>query len=225
MATSHLHIPEGTILSPAQPYSRELLERIITGIANPGREFTGYLAIHCGTSLYLLCYLRGKPYGAGVLRSLKAHGCSLHELFSQLSAHLTPSCMISVHATDPVLLKSLLVLLHNEAMIISPVDLLRLDDIIQRISTEWHDALIVLERNQWINLFFIKDGVKGASYYSDARFAQEQQLSVHEQALLYAYQEHDGVTRALVYRDLTTCEASDAADLTTHELLHMVYQL
>lgn len=128
---------------------------------------------------------------------------------------------ISIHATDPVLLKCLLVFIQDNLTAKAPTSLINMEAILGQIQQEAADALIILEKQGMFNFFFFKDGIRGKSYYADQDAKMDEGLSIDEQMLEYAFQ--GGEVDAMIYRNITTRESTDAVLISLDDMLRLLY--
>jgi len=128
---------------------------------------------------------------------------------------------ISLHATDPVLLKCLLVFIQDEPAAKGPVNLINLERMVRQIQANAADALVILEKEGCCNFFFFLDGSKTAAYWSDGLAGGQDGLSVDEQMLLYAYQETTVPVSATIYQTLNTMQSKDSSNISLEGLVRL----
>lgn len=215
-----ISIPSGTIVTSPQPLTCEVLGQTLFELCEPDRDFTGFISIASDNSLHLLFFFKGHPYSAGKIIDEKPFSLLIAEFISEVEL-LVDSCpTISVHATDPVLLKCLLVFVQNNMSARAPTNLINLEAILGQIQQEAADALIILEKQGLFNFFFFKDGFSGKSYYADQDSGRDEGLSIDEQMLVYAFQ--GGNVDAMIYRNITTSESTDAASISPEDMLKLL---
>ncbi len=215
-----IRIPSGTILTAAVPFTRKALEETLLELCEPARDFTGFIAITSGDSLYLLFFFKSHPYSAGKSLGEKPFLLSIREFFREVGLLVDSGPTISIHATDPVLLKCLLVFIQDNLTAKAPTSLINLEAILEQIQHEAADALIILEKQGMFNFFFFKDGVRGKSYFADQNAGQDEGVSIDEQLLVYAFQSSD--VDALIYRNITTRESTDAVLIGLNDMLKLL---
>lgn len=215
-----IRIPLGTIVKVPQPLTHDSFEQALFELCDPARDFTGFIAVRSDTSLYLLFIFNSRPYAAG--KSVDEHPSLLPitDFFLEIGLLDGSEPLFSIHATDPVLFKSLLVYLHNKPSTRAPAPLANLETVLKQIRHEAADAVIVLEKRGMLNFFFIKDGGKGKSYYTDQDAVLNAGLTKVEQMLWYATQ-GDGV-QALIYLNTETPEYTDTISISLTELLNLL---
>jgi hypothetical protein len=218
---SMIRLPDGTTIAPLQPFSRELLKKSLEDLCTPEQGFTGFISVESVENLYLLFFFQGRPYGAGKFLSDKPSSLTIRDFFNELGPSTDPAATFSIHATDPVLLKSLLILVQGDPTVKAPASLINLEAVLQQIRLDAADALIILENCRMLNLFFFKDGNRGMAYFSDTEFHDADGMPFHEQMLLYAFQPEVQVN-ALIYRTTATHEAEDAPLVGLEEMLDLV---
>lgn len=211
---------ENTIISP-QVFSLEPIEHILDELCAPGHDFSGYIKVTSGEKLYLLFFYNSRPYAAAKSISHSAETISLRDFFSTLGALQNSKAMLSIHATDHVLLKSLLIFFQNKPVVTARANLLDLAAISSQIRKETTDALIVLKKAQEISLFFFKHGTPGISYSSDPEFSFQEDRPIEELMLAYA-SKHGGQATASIFRNTTTTEDKDALVFSQSEMLRLL---
>lgn len=216
---SALTLPHGVEnISPAT-FRRETLVAVLKDLS--GSSFTGYLAITAEDRQFLLFIFQGRPYAAGLTVAEKPSPLTITNFCAQVAAVHDGSGSISLHETDPVLLKSLLVFIQDEPAAKGPVNLINLEGMVRQIQTNAADALVVLEKSNACNFFFFLDGIKTAAYWSDTVQEPQSSLSVDEQMLLYAYQETTIPVTATIYQTLNTMESRDSANISLDSLVRL----
>ncbi|MEI6206515.1 MAG: FHA domain-containing protein [Desulfuromonadales bacterium] len=196
------------------------MEQILSELCDPGDDFTGFIAVTSDHDLYLLFFYKSHPYSAGKSLGKDPSSLSIRDYFREVVTLMDGDSTVSVHATDPVLLKCLLVFMHDDLTAKAPTSLINLEAILGQIRQDATDALILLEKHGMFNFFFFKDGIKGRSYYADSDAGRDEGLTVDEQLLIYAFQ--SGEVDALIYRNVTTFEAKDAASTGLDDMLKLL---
>ncbi len=221
--------PQGKILFDHKPFSREVFEITLDEIYKARDKFTGYIQFEKGDeSLLFLFFLKGAVYAAGDSIDCKHEDILIRDLFNRLSGENEMPLTVSLHETDPVLLKEMLIVLQREPTTKAATNLIDLEDILEKIQSEAADALIVLEKHDRYNFFFYKDGKGVMSHCADTDFERETNeanMPVIEQVLLYAYPSDLTPVEALVYQDISTSPAADSGSLSHVELINMLYDL
>lgn len=217
---SSIRIPSGTIVRPRKSFSREALADTLVELCQPGSDFTGFISFESGDNLYLLFFFKGAPYSAGKSVGEKPFSLSIREFLREISLPENSAGSVSVHSTDPVLLKCLLIFIQDNLTVKAPVALINLEAVLDRIRQESADALIILEKQGLFNFFFFKDGVRGKSYYSDPDVAANDTVAMDEQVLEYAFREGD--VDALVYRNMATMGAADSDSIDLAQMLSLL---
>lgn len=197
-------IPLGTTVKLPQPLTWSAIKQTMLDLCDPAVSFTGFIAVRADISLYLLFIFNNRPYSAGKTLDEKPYLLTVPDFFREIALLKESNPLFSVHATDPVLFKSLLVFLHDNLTARGPTTLIDLEAALKQIRREGKDAVIVLEKRGMLNFFFFKDGVKGRSYYADRDVEPDETLSIEEQMLLYALS--GGEVDALIYRNTATPE-------------------
>lgn len=213
-------IPSGTIVTPPRPYRPEFLESTLQELCNPAGNFTGVISVTSADDTYFLFLFCSHPYAAGKSIGEKPFALSLREFFKELAKLSIADAVFSVHATDPVLLKCLLIFIQDNLTAKAPVNLINLEAVLGQIQQEAADALIILEKQGMFNFFFFKDGIKGKSYFADPAAESHDNTSIDEQMLVYAFQ--GGDIDALIYRNISTHESSDAENLLLEEMFRLL---
>jgi len=214
-----LTLPIGTIQAAATTYSREIMVELLKGLS--GSSFTGYLGISNGDRLFLLFIFQGTPYSAGLAVGEKPTPLTITNFCAQVATIRDGSGTISLHETDPVLLKCMLVFIQDEPAAKGPVNLINLDGMVSQIKANEADALVILEKDGCCNFFFFLDGTKTAAYWSDGLSEDPNGLSVDEQMLLYAYQETATPVSATIYQTLNTMKSKDSSNISLEGIVRL----
>ncbi|WP_265554590.1 FHA domain-containing protein [Trichlorobacter lovleyi] len=214
-----LTLPIGTIQATTTTYSRETMVEQLKGLS--GSSFTGYLAITSNDRLFLLFIFQGAPYSAGLAVGEKTTPLTITNFCAQIATLHDGSGTISLHETDPVLLKCLLVFIQDEPAAKGPVNLINLEGMVRQIQANAADALVILEKEGCCNFFFFLDGSKTAAYWSDGLTQGQDGLSVDEQMLLYAYQETTVPVNAAIYQTLNTMQSKDSSNISLEGLVRL----
>ncbi|HEY4743279.1 MAG TPA: FHA domain-containing protein [Desulfuromonadaceae bacterium] len=215
-----IRIPTGATVLPPQPFTRELLDRTLGELCAPRRDFTGVVAIESGDTLHLLFLFQSRPYAAGKAVGDKPSPLTIREFFRETGQMEDSAATISIHACDPVLLKSLLIFTQGDPTAKAPASLINLEAILDQIRRDGADSLIILERQRTFNLFYFRGSTQGMAYVADADFRDGEGLPFDEQMLVYAFQPGAEVN-ALIYRDVATSEAEDALLVNREEMLRL----
>ncbi len=216
---SYLNLPKGNTYSEEAAYSRDTLVKLLSGAS--GSLFTGYLKISTGDLLLLLFIFQGQPFAAGLLLGKKISPLTITNFCSRLADVSHGSGLISLHETDPVLLKSLLVMVQNRPYIHGPVNTIDLKDRLSSICSDGSDAMIMLENCGYCNFFYFYRGTKISDYWSDPQFKRQADFSVDKQMLSYTSGEASCRILALVYQQLNAMESPDAFSLTLEGLVRL----
>jgi len=214
-------IPPGKIIMRPQPFLREPMENILRQLTDQRRNYTGFITVEAGDDLYLLFFFYSHPYAAGKSVGDTPISLSIREFFMETGKLAGTNATITVHATDPVQLKCMLIYCEDYPTVKAPTSLINLRSILQQIHQDSSDAMIVLEKQQKFNLFFFKHSTRGMSYFADTEFPVNNSLSVDEQLMAYAAQP-DSIINALVYRSIDTREDMDASNVTIEEMLQLL---
>ena len=212
-------IPYGKNAPDRRPYSHDTLVSLLKGLSDA--SFTGYLAIRSADRLFLLFIFQATPYAAGLIISEKPTPLTITNFCAQVATIRDGSATISLHETDPVLLKCLLVFIQDEPAAKGPVSLINLEGMVRQIQNNAADALVILEQEGRHNFFFFLDGTKTAAYWSDEGQEEHDGLSVDEQLLLYAYQQTTLPVNAIIYQTLNTVSSRDASHMTLDGLVRL----
>lgn len=214
--------PRQRVLCDENPFSRELLNSLLEMVYSASPPFTGYLKFAGDEdSLDFLFFFNGAPYSAGRYIHGKPVRLSIRELGGHLAATAAESMSVTLCATDPVLLKNMLLFLREEPDIKAPTSLIDLEYVVQRIGEAASNAMIALYRDKKINFFFFKDGKGALAHYSDLAFKQPENMTVEEVLLLYAFQPGEKV-QAFVFRDMPATDAEDASRLDKDSLYQLL---
>ena len=162
---------------------------------------------------YFLFFLKGDAYAAGCIKNDKPMPISIKDFMQHISTDASRRTL-SLHKTDPVLLKGMLVFLQREPSTKVTTDMINLDSILNQIKSEQAAAFVVLKKNNTYNFFYFHSGEPKIAHFaaaSDAAMTEDSPIA--EQMLLYAYPADKTPVEVLIYRDIKTSEASDTANV------------
>ena len=212
------HFPEQNILCPEAPYCAELLRDLLARAFDLSSPFTGYLRFTSDDAVYFLFFFNGAPYAAGRYAGGKPVSYTIRQLGEHLASSVGRAVSVCLCATDPVLLKSMLLFLQEEPAVKAPTALIDLEHIVRQIGEAGSPAMIALCRERKFNYFYFRDGVAALAHFGDSAFQRPEGMSVDEEMLLYSFQP-GGAVEAYVFRDMVTAEAEDAGRLDREALL------
>ena len=205
--------PEGQIIFKNKPYTSEFLSITMDEIDKAGESFMGMLKADEPEAAYFLFFLKGDAYAAGCIRNDKPMPISIKDFMQHISTD-TSKRTLSLHKTDPVLLKGMLVFLQRDPSTKVTTDMINLDGILNQIKSEQAAAFVILKRNNTYNFFYFHSGEPKMAHFADASHAgTTEDSTIAEQMLLYAYPADKTPVEVLVYRDIKTSEARDTADV------------
>ncbi len=212
-------LPSGSTCYEASPFTRDAFVRNLKELS--GSSFTGYLAVTTNEKRFLLFLFQGRPYAAGLSVGEKPAPLTITNFSAQIASVRDGAATFSLHETDPVLLKCLLVFIQEIPTAKGPVNLINLKGMVSQIHAEASDALVILEDSGKFNFFFFLDGTKTAAYWSDEERPADAGLSVDEQMLMYAYKNGAKPIDAIVYQSLNTMESCDSANVSLEGLVRL----
>lgn len=218
---SAISLPTGHLTIPATAFSRASFVACLQDLAARSVPCTGYLALSSNDRVYLLFIFQGKPYAAGLATGGRPTSLTITNLCAHIAGLRDGTATLSLHETDPVLLKSLLVFVQDEPTAKGPVTLINLEGMVRQIKEQASDALVILERNNAYNFFFFLGGTKTAAYWADSPLSGMAGLSVDEQMLLYAFEDKQVPVNASIYQTLTTMESRDSANISLEGLVRL----
>jgi hypothetical protein len=215
--------PEQNTVFTDKPYTGEFLSHVFSEIFRSPKPVTGFLKVSTSSgAFYFLFFLRSDPYAAGKFTGNKPFNITITDFFRETSLLPPDTLRLSLHETDPVLLKSMLVFLQDEPTAKVPVNLIDLEQVVRQIGDEAADALIVLEKNRLFNFYFFKSGKAALCHLADTSFTPPAELSIDEHMLLYAFHQDPPIPVVHIYRTITTEQAADAEQISRENLLAMV---
>jgi len=145
-----------------------LFDQILRGEGEiKGFEFGYCLAndLESGQKRYLLLFQR-KPYAAGILGPNGETGSTtLRDFFVNLARR--PRMRLTFLLTDPVLIKSILVLQENSPATQGSAEFLRIENQIVALMEGRKDALVALIQNGRYSFAFVKGGKVVRAYFND----------------------------------------------------------
>ncbi|TAL23589.1 MAG: FHA domain-containing protein [Nitrospirae bacterium] len=206
--------PEGEAVFRHKPHTPELFTITIDEIDRAGESFIGMIRVDEPHAVYFLFFLRGDAYAAGYIANGKPMPMSIKDFLMHLSS-VKDKRTLSLSKTDPVLLKGLLVFLQREPSIKASADMINLENILAGIKAENAAAFVILKKNNMFNFFYFHSGEPKMAHFADISGIQAgtEESSLSEQMLLYAYPSDKAPVEIMVYRDITTSEASDVSEI------------
>lgn len=196
-----MRFPEGKPVSSLHRFSGAILERSLKVVFKANREFSGYLRIRCdGEGVYFLFFLKNDVWACGKYFSPHPAAMTVQDFFREVTSRSPEGMWISLHETEPLLLKEFLVFFHLEPTVKAPVNLIDLQAIAGQIAAEQTDALVVLESGGSLNFFSFRQGQPAEAHLSETA-DNEEGLGAEERMLLYAYRPGSSVD-AYIYRNL-----------------------
>lgn len=213
-----LNFPPGKTIIEGKVYSKEFFELTLSEIFQAG-DFTGYLEIEAGDEQLILFFLKGKSYAAAMLEGQRPRNLGIREFFGSLP-HPGRLATVSLHATDPVLFKGMLVFFQLEPSIKAATKIINFDDIMCQIG-EGASSVIVLRKNNMMNFFFFMKGKPVMAHFADPVAGEGNNDPIADRMLLYAYPADMTPVDAMIYMDTATEAAEDSDSLTEIDLLDM----
>ncbi|MBI4683578.1 MAG: FHA domain-containing protein [Nitrospirae bacterium] len=204
---------EGHVLLKDKRYTAEVFNLITDEINRADGLFTGILKIDEPEAAYFLFCLMGDAYAAGFISNSRPVNLSIKDFLKDISSDKKQS-MISLYKTDPVLFKGMLVFFQKEPSSRVTTDIIDLENILMKIKNESISAFIVLRKNNMHNFFYIHSGEPKMAHFADTAVRQDEK-SVREQMLFYAYPSDKTLVDVLVYSDITTLEADDSCAISS----------
>lgn len=205
--------PEGRVIFKNKPYTSEFFTLAMDEIDKAGESFMGILKVDEPDAIYFLFFLKGDAYAAGCIKNDKPMPISIKDFLQHISTD-TSKRTLSLHKTDPVLLKEMLVFLQREPSTKVTADMINLESILTQIKNEKTAAFVILKRNTAYNFFYFHSGEAKMAHFADTSHAGITEDSpIAEQMLLYAYPADKTPIEVLVYRDIKTSEARDTAEI------------
>ena len=205
--------PEGQVIFKNKPYTSEFLTITMDEVDKAGESFMGMLKADEPDAAYFLFFLKGDAYAAGCIKNDKSMPISIKDFLRHISTD-TSKRTLSLHKTDPVLLKGMLVFLQRDPSTKVPSDMINLDSILNLIKREQAATFVILKKNNAYNFFYFHSGEAKIAHFEDTSYADITEDSlITEQMLLYAYPPDKASFELLVYRDIKTFEARDTAEI------------
>ncbi|MBI3377445.1 MAG: FHA domain-containing protein [Nitrospirae bacterium] len=204
--------PEGQVIFKNKSYTDEFFSITMDEIDKAGESFMGILKADEPDAAYFLFFLKGDAYAAGCIKNDKPMPISIKDFMQRISTE-TSERTLSLHKTDPVLFKGMLVFLQRDPSTKVTTDMINLDSFLNQIKSEQAAAFVILKRNNTYNFFYFHSGEPEMAHFADASHAGITDSPIAEQMLLYAYPADKTPVEVLVYRDIKTSEASDTADV------------
>ena len=159
--------PEGQVIFKNKPYTSEFLSITMDEIDKAGESFLGMLKADEPDAAYFLFFLKGDAYAAGCIRNDKPMPISIKDFMQHISTDASKRTL-SLHKTDPVLLKGMLVFLQRDPSTKVTTDMINLDSFLNQIKSEQAAAFVILKRNNTYNFFYFHSGEPKMAHFADA---------------------------------------------------------
>jgi hypothetical protein len=214
MSGSGLFIPFpfSAVLLENVPPSPEIFEKALSGEDELAELDFGYCITSAnessGQHRYLI-FFQHKPYAAGVFTSPRdVEPTSIRDFFVELARH--PNTRLFFMKTDPILLKSIMVLSGNMPETQGSVEHLKLENQILDLVEENKDALVALVQEGRFSLAFAKDGRVAKAYFYDQFVETPGGITWRDLfRKIESFQVKGQDIRVRVYEDMDTYPAED----------------
>jgi len=207
-------------LSIPFPFSKVLLHNvspdpeIFTRILEGSEDVAGLDFGYCITSSeddqtrYLL-FFNKKPYAAGILSSIREiQSTTIREFFIYLARN--PKVRLHFLATDPILVKSILVLQECKPETQGSSEFLKIETQVLGLMEGRKDALVALIQDDRFSLAFAKEGKVAKAYFYDQIVESSSGISWQDLIRkIDAFQIKGQDIRIRVYEDMDTVPAAD----------------
>lgn len=214
--------PEGESIFKDRSHTTEFFSLTIDEIDKAGESFIGIIKVDEPEAAYFLFFLKGDAYAAGYVKDGRPTTLSIKDFLQHISTGIEQRD-ISLYKTDPVLFKEMLVFLQREPSVKATTDMINLDNILAQLKNERASAFIILKKNNMHNFFYIHSGEPKMAHFADVSKTDED-ISVMEQMLLYAYPSDKTSVEAMIYRDIKTSEATDKSGIKPFLISDMLYE-
>lgn len=205
-------------------FVKEVFADALKDILTSKGKYSGFIRINkTGNLQYLLFFLKGRCYAAGLISKSRPISISIKELFKQVSSISENQLSISLYEIDPILLKGILVFIQREPTVKAETNLIDLESILGKIEKDGINAFVILKGKDMMNFFFFKAGKAIISYFADIDFEADKTASVSENLLFYAYPADKTVVEAFIYRNIKTSPAEDSESIDMEDIIKMIY--
>jgi pSer/pThr/pTyr-binding forkhead associated (FHA) protein len=167
-----------------RPCSEEVINSFFTSLQGRLEPTSLILTAPLSQDSLLLFILGNRPYAAGRLTGDRFEALTLRDYFKALSEAGYPA--ITLHETNPVLFKCLLVLVQKEPTITGTTDLVNVEALLKRLKTSKQEAVVSQKRDNELNLFYFAKGKLFEGYFADPS-AVSKESAPDDQFLEYAY--------------------------------------
>ncbi len=206
-----------TEISPIFPFSSVVLHDtppttgIFDDILSGANEMGSFEYGYCVTSQdttdenpYFLFFFQRKPYAAGrILEKEGLEEISIRDFFIFIATN--PNCRLHFLKTDPILLKSILVLLQRSPETGGSSEFLKLEDLVVEMMRGRKDSLIALIQEGTYNMVFAREGKAVKAYFSDQYVQSSGGIDWHDLfKRIEVSTSHGSTVRIQIYEDLST---------------------
>ncbi|UCG39426.1 MAG: zinc-ribbon domain-containing protein [bacterium] len=206
-----LPFPFSSILMNDTPPEPSIFDRILRGEGDLAALEYGYCVTseeHDAQRHYLLFFQR-KPYAAGVFSGPDdILSTTVRDFFVYIAQH--PKTRLQFMATDPILVKSILVLQECTPETQGSAEFLRIENQVVGLMEGRKDALVALVQDDRFSLAFAKSGKVARAYFYD-QFVESSSgmewLDLFKR--IETYQVKGQRIRIMIYEDMSTRPAED----------------
>ncbi len=206
-----------TEISPIFPFSSLVLNdvypvaSIFDNILSGEKEMGTFEYGYCYSSpqgdeitTYFLFFFQRKPYAACIVGEDKdLEEIPIREFFIFIARN--PNRKLHFLKTDPVLLKSIMVLIQQKPETGGSSEFLKLEDLVVNLMRGRKDALIALTRDGIYNMVFAREGKAVKAYFSDQYVQSQGGIDWHDLfKRIETHKNHGGEVRIHIYEDLAT---------------------
>lgn len=206
-----------TEISPIFPFSSLVLydappdpaifDDILAGEKEMGSFEYGYCYTSSqpdGNEPCFLFFFQRKPYAACILNDAEElKEIPIRDFFIYIARH--PNCRLHFLKTDPVLLKSIMVLIQRTPETGGSSEFLKMEDLVVNLMRGRKDALVALTRDGTYNMVFAREGKAVKAYFSDQYVQSRGGIDWHDLfQRIESHKNQGGKVRILIYEDLAT---------------------
>ncbi len=204
--------PFSSVVLHEVPPTPDIFDDILAGTNAMGSFEYGYCVTSRDTTddnPYFLFFFQRKPYAAGrILEKVGLEEISLRDFFIFIATN--PNCRLHFLKTDPVLLKSILVLLQRSPETGGSSEFLKMEDLVVNLMRGRKDALIALIQEGVYNMVFAREGRAVKAYFADQYVQSSGGIAWHDLfKRIETNTSHGGAVRVQIYEDLSTNPGSE----------------
>lgn len=190
-------------------YAAGQIESIFKDLKSKGDLITAILMLEESDRSLLLFILQDDLYSCYELKENNFSPLPFSEYFKEMTQ---AQGALHLYLTNPIFFKALLVLAQRKPDVVATSDIVNIEGLLRQIQKKKREAILVLRKEDRVNVFYFLNGLLSDGYFEDATVAAEEGR-LQDRLLLYAYSSSEQEPLAIqLYYDLEVLPATDVED-------------